>query len=148
MSVGIVMISKGGRRVVAKAEVQTHVLVDPLKLPVKFRGVLIRLDLVVARIPQKQSRASRARGPVVDLLDVLPVHASAVLPDRFQLAHVEHFAELLELVFVLSLLAGVCAVAFLLLFCEHALQAFEICAVFCQAADVDLRTDEVAYPAA
>ena len=90
-------------------------------------------------ILNQHSRTALNRTRVVALLNLLSVHISAVLAHDIQLRVVKHFAEFLELVFGLGVV---------LLLLAHALEGLEVCAVFDEARDVDLRADEVADGAA
>jgi hypothetical protein len=75
---------------------------------------------------------------IVLVIYLLSMHITAVLAHNLEFRIVEHLAELSELVFWLALLFSS------VLLGAHTLVGFEVCAVFHEARDVDLRTDEVA----
>ena len=89
-------------------------------------------------------------GPIVHdgfvvIVDLLAMHAPAMLADRVEFCHVKHLAELLELVFGLFGLVRVCTVGrFGFLLVEHTLESVEVCAVLHKAGNVNLCADIVA----
>lgn len=75
---------------------------------------------------------------IICILKMISVHVTTELAHGVQFAVIEHFAELLELIFAFL---GWCNALFLI---EHASEGIEIRGVLHETGDVDLGTDEVA----
>jgi hypothetical protein len=91
----------------------------------RLQGSIHRfLDIKAVRILDKQAWPMHNARAVFLFFQMLAVHASTKLAYNVKLRVVEHFAELLELVF------GVVLGHLSVLLVDHVLEGIEVCAVF------------------
>jgi hypothetical protein len=103
-----------------------------------WKWFLCSLDIHHWLILDQQSGSLHCVRLITLICNVISMHIAAESTHSIELAMVEHFAELLELILRLSWL---CMALFLV---EHALESVQVSGVFDKAGNIDLSADEVA----